>query len=172
MRADFVKEISKAVVDKSFKAQQVMKEAKAGKGSHNSISKSVFYRHSSNKYLLNVKMLFFLQFLLLMRRWMTLRIWKKNIQLSSKAIGERGGDVIAKMQSVLETRFGTTLLSTTDDDRESDRLATIGVSTTFLIKLSIFNQILNHFVPPIIILFVFFRLCGYSSWPLLQEEKL
>ena len=64
---------------------------------------------------------------------------------------EHGGDVIAKMQSVLETRFGTTLLSTTDDDRESDRLATIGVSTTLLIKFSIFNQILNHFMLSIII---------------------
>ena len=40
---------------------------------------------------------------------------------------ERGGDVVAKMEAALQTRFGTSLLSTTDDDQESDRLATIGV---------------------------------------------
>ena len=34
--------------------------------------------------------------------------------------------MIAKMQAALETRFGTSLLSTTDGDKESDRLATIG----------------------------------------------
>ena len=44
---------------------------------------------------------------------------------------EHGGDVIAKMQAALETRFGTSLLSTTDEDRESDRLATIGVINSF-----------------------------------------
>ena len=42
---------------------------------------------------------------------------------------QRGGDVIAKMESALQTRFGTSLLSTTSEDQESDRLATIGVST-------------------------------------------
>ena len=44
---------------------------------------------------------------------------------------ERGGDVVAKMEAALQTRFGTSLLSTTDDDQESDRLATIGVIISF-----------------------------------------
>ena len=135
MREDFVKEISKAVVDKSFKAQQVMKEAKAGKGSHYGISESIFYRHSNYKYLVNVKMFFFLV-PAADETVDDLEDLEEKHPTIFKGHRERGGDVIAKMQSVLETRFGTTLLSTTDDDRESDRLATIGVSTVFLIKFS------------------------------------
>ena len=68
---------------------------------------------------------------------------------------ERGGDVIAKMQAALETRFGTSLLSTTDGDKESDRLATIGVTTSpSLPLLSII------FTSPDSFYFICFRLCG------------
>ena len=69
---------------------------------------------------------------------------------------ERGGDVIAKMQAALETRFGTSLLSTTDGDRESDRLATIGVTIfsslpLILHHLSCFQDLFN---------FIYFRPYG------------
>ena len=39
--------------------------------------------------------------------------------------------MVAKMEDALQTLFGTSLLSTTAEDQESDRLATIGVIISF-----------------------------------------